>query len=124
VNERQASDDDVPNVRRTSRPRRERARTEKYVAFERTIDVLEQNLDEWRRFHDWIVLTKGKLDLVEEIISLGHKYSGLLSRLKVAKEPEQEALLRDIRIVLQMMQSLYTQSKDRKGFELHWKTLP
>jgi len=37
--------------------------------------------------HDWIVLTKGKLDLIEEIISLGHKYSGLLSRYKVAKEP-------------------------------------
>lgn len=124
MNERQASDDDAPNVQRASRPRRERARAEKYVAFERTIDVLEQNLDEWRRFHDWIVLTKGKLDLIEEIISLGHKYSGLLSRLKVAKEQEQESLLGDIRIVLQMMQSLYTQSKDRKGFELHWKSLP
>jgi len=124
VSERRSSDDDVTNPQRTTRTRRERARAEKYVAFERTIDALEHNLDEWRRFHDWIVLTKGKLDLIEEIISLGHKYSGLLSRLKVAKEPEQEALLRDIRTVLLMMQGLYTQSKDRKGFELHWKALP
>ncbi len=86
------------------------------------LDVLEHNLDEWRRFHDWMVLTKGKLDMIEEIISLGHKYSGLLSRFKVAKEAEQEALLRDIRTVLQMMQTLYTRSKDRKGFQLHWKS--
>jgi len=87
------------------------------------MDVLEHNLDEWRRFHDWMVLTKGKLDMIEEIISLGHKYSGLLSRLKMGKEAEQEALLRDIRMVLQLMQTLYTRSKDRKGFELHWKSV-
>jgi len=66
--------------------------------------VLEHNLDEWRRFHDWIVLTKGKLDLIEEIISLGHKYSGLLSRLRLRKSPTKEPLLRDLRIVLHMMQ--------------------
>ncbi len=93
------------------------------MAFERTIGALEHNLDEWRRFHDWIVLTKGKLDLVEEIISLGHKYSGLLSRYKVATEAEQEPLLRDLRTVLQMMQGLYNQSKDRRGCDLHWKSL-
>jgi hypothetical protein len=85
--------------------------------------ALEHNLDEWRRFHDWIVLTKGKLDLIEEIISLGHKYSGLLSRYKVAKEVEQEPLLRDLRTVLQMMQTLYGQSRDRRGCDLHWKPL-
>jgi hypothetical protein len=85
--------------------------------------VLEHNLDEWRRFHDWIVLTKGKLDLIEEIISLGHKYSGLLSRYKVSKEAEQEQLLRDLRTVLQLMQTLYTQSKDRRGFDVDWKPL-
>lgn len=93
------------------------------MAFERTIGALEHNLDEWRRFHDWIVLTKGKLDLIEEIISLGHKYSGLLSRYKVAKEAEQELLLRDLRTVLQMMQVLYSQSKDRRGCDLTWKSL-
>ena len=93
------------------------------MAFERTIGALEHNLDEWRRFHDWIVLTKGKLDLIEEIISLGHKYSGLLSRYKVAKEAEQEPLLRDLRTVLQMMQALYNQSKDRRGCDLTWKAL-
>jgi len=123
VSERRSSDDDVTNPQRTTRTRRERARAEKYVAFERTIDALEHNLDEWRRFHDWMVLTKGKLDMIEEIISLGHKYSGLLSRLKMGKEAEQEALLRDIRMVLQLMQTLYTRSKDRKGFELHWKSV-
>jgi hypothetical protein len=98
-------------------------RAEKFVAFERTIGVLEHNLDEWRRFHDWIVLTKGKLDLIEEIISLGHKYSGLLSRYKVAKEPEQEPLLRDLRTVLQMMQTLYMRSRERRGLDLNWRPL-
>jgi hypothetical protein len=87
------------------------------------IDLLEHNLDEWRRFHDWIVLKKGKLDLIEEIISLGHKYSGLLSRFKVAKEFEQEPLLQEIRVVLHLMQALYLHSRDRKGFELNWKAL-
>jgi hypothetical protein len=93
------------------------------VAFERSIGVLEHNLDEWRRFHDWIVLTKGRLDLIEEIISLGHKYSGLLSRYKVAKETEQELLLQDLRTVLQMMQTLYNQSRDRRGCDLDWQAL-
>jgi hypothetical protein len=123
VNDRRASDADAGNRQRQNRSRRDRARAEKFVAFERTIGVLEHNLDEWRRFHDWIVLTKGKLDLIEEIISLGHKYSGLLSRYKVSKEPEQEPLLRDLRIVLQMMQTLYMQSRDRRGFDLNWKPL-
>lgn len=93
------------------------------MAYERTLGVLEHNLDEWRRFHDWIVLTKGKLDLIEEIISLGHKYSGLLSRYKVAKEVDQDPLLQDLRTVLQMMQTLYVQSRDRRGFTLEWKPL-
>lgn len=123
MNERRSSDSEAANRQRQSRSRRDRARTEKYVAFERTIGVLEHNLDEWRRFHDWIVLTKGKLDLIEEIISLGHKYSGLLSRYKVSKEAEQEQLLRDLRTVLQLMQALYAQSKDRRGFDLDWKPL-
>jgi hypothetical protein len=123
VNDRRSSDSDAGNRQRQGRSRRDRARTEKYVAFERTIGVLEHNLDEWRRFHDWIVLTKGRLDLIEEIISLGHKYSGLLSRYKVAKEVEQEPLLRDLRIVLQMMQTLYSQSRDRRGCDLSWKAL-
>jgi hypothetical protein len=123
VNDRRASDADAGKRPRQNRSRRDRARAEKFVAFERTIGVLEHNLDEWRRFHDWIVLTKGKLDLIEEIISLGHKYSGLLSRYKVAKEPEQEPLLRDLRLVLQMMQTLYTQSRDRRGFDLNWRPL-
>jgi hypothetical protein len=123
VNERRSSDSEAGNRQRQSRSRRDRARAEKYVAFERTIDVLEHNLDEWRRFHDWIVLTKGKLDLIEEIISLGHKYSGLLSRYKVSKEAEQEQLLRDLRTVLQLMQALYTQSKYRRGFDMDWKPL-
>jgi hypothetical protein len=123
VNDRRSSDSDAGNRQRQGRSRRDRARTEKYVAFERTIGALEHNLDEWRRFHDWIVLTKGRLDLIEEIISLGHKYSGLLSRYKVAKEVEQEPLLRDLRIVLQMMQTLYSQSRDRRGCDLSWKAL-
>jgi hypothetical protein len=123
VSDRRSSNSDLGNRQRQNRSRRDRARAEKFVAFERTLGVLEHNLDEWRRFHDWIVLTKGKLDLIEEIISLGHKYSGLLSRYKVAKEDEQEPLLRDLRLVLQMMQALYSRSKDRKGFELHWKPL-
>jgi len=124
VNERRSSDSDAGNRQRQNRSRRDRARTEKFVAFERTIAALELNLDEWRRFHDWIVLTKGKLDLIEEIISLGHKYSGLLSRYKVAKEADQEPLLRNLGTVLHMMQTLYTQSKDRRGFDLVWKPLP
>ena len=123
VNDRRSSDSDAGNRQRQGRSRRDRARAEKYVAFERTIGALEHNLDEWRRFHDWIVLTKGKLDLIEEIISLGHKYSGLLSRYKVAKEVEQEPLLRDLRTVLQMMQTFYGQSRDRRGCDLHWKPL-
>jgi hypothetical protein len=123
VNDRRSSDSDAGSRQSQSRSRRDRARAEKYVAFERTIGALEHNLDEWRRFHDWIVLTKGKLDLIEEIISLGHKYSGLLSRYKVAKEVEQELLLRDLRTVLQMMQVLYSQSKDRRGCDLDWKAL-
>jgi hypothetical protein len=121
VNERRSSDSDAGS--RQSRSRRDRARADRFVAFERTIGLLEHNLDEWRRFHDWIVLTKGKLDLIEEIISLGHKYSGLLSRYKVAKEAEQEPLLRDLRTVLHLMQSLYTQSRDRRGCDLNWKPL-
>jgi len=123
VKDRRSSDSDAGNRPRQSRSRRDRARTEKYVAFERSIGVLEHNLDEWRRFHDWIVLTKGKLDLIEEIISLGHKYSALLSRYKVAKEEEQEPLLRNLRTVLQMMQTLYNQSRDRRGCVLEWKPL-
>jgi hypothetical protein len=123
VSQRRSSDSNAKSRQRHSRGRRERSRAEKLVAYERTLGVLEHNLDEWRRFHDWIVLTKGKLDLIEEIISLGHKYSGLLSRFKVAKEAEQEQLLRDLRTVLHMMQALYLQSKDRRGFELDWKPL-
>ena len=123
MNERRSSDSDAGNRQRQGRSRRDRARAERYVAFERTIGVLEHNLDEWRRFHDWIVLTKGRLDLIEEIISLGHKYSGLLSRYKMSKEAEQEQLLRDLRTVLQLMQVLYAQSKDRRGFDLDWKPL-
>lgn len=123
VNDRRSSDSDAGNRQRQSRSRRDRARTEKYVAYERSISVLEHNLDEWRRFHDWIVLSKGRLDLIEEIISLGHKYSGLLSRYKVAKEPEQDALLQDLRTVLQMMQTFYNQSRDRRGCNLDWKAL-
>ena len=123
VNDRRSSDSDAGNRQRQGRSRRDRARAEKYVAFERSISVLEHNLDEWRRFHDWIVLTKGKLDLIEEIISLGHKYSGLLSRYKVSKEDDQEPLLRDLRTVLQMMQTLYNQSRDRRGCDLDWKVV-
>jgi hypothetical protein len=123
VSDRRSSDPDPGNRQRQSRGRRERTRAEKFVAYERTLGVLEHNLDEWRRFHDWIVLTKGKLDLIEEIISLGHKYSGLLSRYKVAKEAEQEPLLQDLRTVLHMMQTLYLQSRDRRGFHLDWKPL-
>ena len=63
VNDRRSSDSDAGNRQRQNRSRRDRARVEKFVAFERTIGVLEHNLDEWRRFHDWIVLTKGKLVL-------------------------------------------------------------
>jgi hypothetical protein len=123
VNDRRSSDSDAGNRQRQSRSRRDKARTEKFVAFERSIGVLEHNLDEWRRFHDWIVLTKGRLDLIEEIISLGHKYSGLLSRYKVAKEAEQDPLLGDLRTVLRLMQTLYAQSKDRRGFDVDWKAL-
>jgi hypothetical protein len=123
VNDRRSSDSDAGNRQRQGRSRRDKARTEKFVAFERSIGVLEHNLDEWRRFHDWIVLTKGRLDLIEEIISLGHKYSGLLSRYKVAKEAEQDPLLGDLRTVLRLMQTLYAQSKDRRGFDVDWKAL-
>lgn len=123
MNDRRSSDSDPGNRQRQSRGRRDRTRTEKFVAYERMLGVLEHNLDEWRRFHDWIVLTKGKLDLIEEIISLGHKYSGLLSRYKVAKEAEQEPLLQELRTVLHMMQTLYLQSRDRRGFSLDWKPL-
>jgi hypothetical protein len=123
VNDRRSSNPAPGSRQGQSRGRRERARAEKFVAYERTLGVLEHNLDEWRRFHDWIVLTKGKLDLIEEIISLGHKYSGLLSRYKAAKEAEQEPLLQDLRTVLHMMQTLYLQSKDRRGFQLEWKPL-
>jgi hypothetical protein len=123
VNDRRSSDSDAGNRQRQGRSRRDKARTEKFVAFERSLGVLEHNLDEWRRFHDWIVLTKGRLDLIEEIISLGHKYSGLLSRYKVAKEAEQDPLLGDLRIVLRLMQTLYAQSKDRRGFDVDWKAL-
>ena len=121
VNNRRSSEYDAGQGQRSGRTRRDKARTEKFLAFERQLDLFEHNLDEWRRFHDWMVLTKGKLDMIEEIISLGHKYSGLLSRLKVAKEGEQETLLRDIRTVLQMMQTLYSHSRESKVFELHWK---
>lgn len=123
MSDRRSSDSDPGSRQRQSRGRRERTRAEKFVAYERTLGVLEHNLDEWRRFHDWIVLTKGKLDLIEEIISLGHKYSGLLSRYKVAKEAEQEPILQDLRTVLHMMQTLYQQSRDRRGFNLEWKPL-
>lgn len=123
MSDRRSSDSDPGSRQRQSRGRRDRTRAEKFVAYERTLGVLEHNLDEWRRFHDWIVLTKGKLDLIEEIISLGHKYSGLLSRYKVAKEAEQEPILQDLRTVLRMMQTLYQQSRDRRGFNLEWKPL-
>ena len=123
MNDRRSSEDKASNRQRTGRNLSERARVEKYVALERTIALLEHNLDEWRRFHDWVVLKKGKLDLIEEIISLGHKYSGLLSRFKVAKEFEQERLLVGLQVVLRTMQALYLQSKDRKGFDLDWKSL-
>jgi hypothetical protein len=123
VNDRRSSDSDAGNRQRQGRSRRDKARTEKFVAFERSIGVLEHNLDEWRRFHGWIVLTKGRLDLIEEIISLGHKYSGLLSRYKVAKEADQDPLLGDLRTVLRLMQALYAQSKDRRGFDVDWKAL-
>jgi len=123
VNDRRSSEDKASNRQRAGRNLSDRARVEKYVALERTIALLEHNLDEWRRFHDWVVLKKGKLDLIEEIISLGHKYSGLLSRFKVAKEFEQERLLVGLQVVLRTMQALYLQSKDRKGFDLDWKSL-
>ena len=123
MNDRRSPEYEAGQRQHSRRTRHDKARAEKFLAFERMMDVLEHNLDEWRRFHDWMVLTKGKLDMIEEIISLGHKYSGLLSRLKMGKEAEQEALLRDIRMVLQLMQTLYTRSKDRKGFELHWKSV-
>jgi len=123
VNDPQSPEYNVANRQRAGRNLSDRARVEKYVALERTIALLEHNLDEWRRFHDWVVLKKGKLDLIEEIISLGHKYSGLLSRFKVAKEFEQERLLVGLQVVLRTMQALYLQSKDRKGFDLDWKSL-
>ena len=123
MNDRRSSEYNAANRQRTGRSRSDPARVEKYVALERTIDLLEHNLDEWRRFHDWVVLKKGKLDLIEEIISLGHKYSGLLSRFKVAKEFEQDRLLVGIQAVLRTMQTLYLHSKDRKGFDLDWKSL-
>ncbi|RMF91595.1 MAG: hypothetical protein D6736_04915 [Nitrospinota bacterium] len=88
------------------------------------VEILEHNLDEWRRLHDWIVLKRGTSDLIEEIISLGHKYSSLLKQYKSTLDDERKAILFDLRVTLHEMMTLYDKIRHKHHFPLHFKELP
>ncbi len=90
---------------------------------EKTVETLEYNLDEWRRLYDWMVLQRGTSDLIEEITSLGHKYSELLKQYKATSGDDKKPILFDLRVTLQEMLLLYEKIQHKQKFLLRFREL-
>jgi hypothetical protein len=50
-------------------------------------------MDEWRRFYDWAVLSRKRVEYIDMISCLGQKFSGTLSAYRLAKKPPRRARL-------------------------------
>jgi hypothetical protein len=65
-------------------------------------------MDEWRRFYDWAVLSRQKVEHIDMISGLGQKFSGLLSAYRLAKRPQRrERLSQEICSAFAAMQTFY-----------------
>jgi hypothetical protein len=65
-------------------------------------------MGEWRRFYDWAVLSRRKVEYIDMISCLGQKFSGILSAYRLAKRPQRrERLYHELRSAFEAMQTFY-----------------
>ena len=65
-------------------------------------------MDEWRRFYDWAVLSRKKVEYIDMISCLGQKFSGILSAYRLAKRPQRrERLYRELLSAFEAIKTFY-----------------
>ena len=65
-------------------------------------------MDEWRRFYDWAVLSRQKVENIDMISCLGQKFSGILSAYRLAKRPQRrERLSQELLSAFEAMKTFY-----------------
>jgi hypothetical protein len=65
-------------------------------------------MDEWRRFYDWAVLSRQKVEDIDMISGLGQKFSGVLSAYRLAKRPQRrERLSQELLSAFKAMKTFY-----------------
>jgi hypothetical protein len=63
---------------------------------------------EWRRFYDWAVLSRKRVEYIDMISCLGQKFSGTLSAYRLAKKPQRRARLhQELSGVYEAMRTFY-----------------
>jgi hypothetical protein len=73
----------------------------------------EHVLDEWRRFYDWAVLSRKRVELVEAIGCLGQQFSALCSAYRLAKKPpRRQRLAQELLAAFEGMYDFYRQVPD------------
>ncbi len=81
----------------------------------------ERIMDEWRRFYDWAVLSRQRLQIIEEIGTLGQKFSSLLSAYRHTLQPQRRSqLAAELQAIRDAMQVYYEQcsQRDRPALDL------
>ena len=73
----------------------------------------EYVLDEWRRFYDWAVLTRQRVELVEAIGCLGQQFSAIFSAYRLAKKPQRrQHLSQKLLVAFEGMHAFYHRVPD------------
>jgi hypothetical protein len=81
-----------------------------------------QVMDEWRRFYDWVVLSRKRAEFVEAVSYLGQKFSGTFKAYRLTKRLQRrERLHAELLIAFDAMQAFYNSlaTNDRIPLSLH-----
>ena len=81
-----------------------------------------QVMDEWRRFYDWAVLSRKRVDFVEAVSHLGQKFSGTFRAYRLTKRLQRrERLQAELLVAFDAMQAFYNSlaTSDRIPLTLH-----
>jgi hypothetical protein len=82
----------------------------------------EHVIDEWRRFYDWAVLARKRVELVEAIGCLGQQFSAIFSAYRLAKKPQRrQRLSQELLAAFEGMHAFYHQVPDADRLALTLK---
>jgi hypothetical protein len=81
-----------------------------------------QVIDAWRRFYDWAVLSRKRVEFVEAVSYFGQKFSSTFRAYRLAKSPQRrERLYAELLMAFDAMQAFYNSlaTNDRIPLSLH-----